>query len=473
MVYGEGFPAADDVDAHELTHAVNEHTANQFYYMQSGALNESFSDIFGETVDLTNGSGTDTPGVRWDMGEDIPGFGAGRNMMDPTIFGDPGKMSDGEFVCGDDYQIDVGGVHSNSGVPNHAYALMVDGGSYNGKTVTGMGLTKAGKIWYRTLASHLISSSDFLDAYNAVKQSCEDLIGVAGITAADCIEVGDALDAVEMSSPWPCTPAQGVFPSYCSPGEAPTLMHYWNVEQSSLPACPSGGVTSGWCVEQPSSLLGTYATSGIKSYWAYNAPSEGSWWVSINPGIGSLPAGSRMQFNHSHGFENFSTLAYYDGGVVEYSTNGGASWSDGGALITAGQAYGGTISSCCLNPLGGRSAFVADSWGYTASQLNLSSLSGQSFQYRFLIGTDSSMDEYGWFVDDIRIYTCGVCATSRVLDADYNGLASFYGATNSVEAGAGFVVGAMETVTLQAPEIRLTNNFEVHGDLTINNSTCP
>ena len=76
MVYGEGFSAADDVDAHELTHAVTERTASLFYYMQSGALNESFSDIFGETVDLTNGSGTDTAGVRWLLGEDVPGFGA-------------------------------------------------------------------------------------------------------------------------------------------------------------------------------------------------------------------------------------------------------------------------------------------------------------------------------------------------------------------------------------------------------------
>ena len=72
MVFGDGFPAADDVVAHELTHAVTETSANLFYYMQSGALNESFSDIFGETVDLANGGGTDTPGVRWLMGEDIP-----------------------------------------------------------------------------------------------------------------------------------------------------------------------------------------------------------------------------------------------------------------------------------------------------------------------------------------------------------------------------------------------------------------
>src|SRR5262249_33730160 len=130
MVYGNGFASADDVDAHELTHAVTEHSARLFYYMQSGALNESFSDIFGETVDLMNGAGTSPPAVRWLMGEDIPGIGAIRNMMNPNQFGDPGKTSDSaQFAC--QPSSDVGGVHTNSGVPNHAYALMVDGGTYN------------------------------------------------------------------------------------------------------------------------------------------------------------------------------------------------------------------------------------------------------------------------------------------------------------------------------------------------------
>ncbi|MGH9894522.1 MAG: M4 family metallopeptidase, partial [bacterium] len=87
MVYGEGFSVADDVDAHELTHAVTDFSAELFYYMQSGALNESFSDIFGETVDLTNAGGTDTPAVRWLLGEDVPVFGAVRNMMNPNAFG--------------------------------------------------------------------------------------------------------------------------------------------------------------------------------------------------------------------------------------------------------------------------------------------------------------------------------------------------------------------------------------------------
>ena len=198
MLYGEGFSRADDVVAHELTHGVTQYSANLFYYYQSGALNESFSDIFGETVDLTNGAGTDTPAVRWQIGEDLP-IGAIRNMMNPNAFGDPGRIGDPFFVCNggpSEPNADNGGVHTNSGVPNHAYALMVDGGTYNGFTVTGIGLTKAGKIQYRALTVYLNSASDFLDNYNALNQSCTDLVGTAGITAADCTQVKNALDAV-------------------------------------------------------------------------------------------------------------------------------------------------------------------------------------------------------------------------------------------------------------------------------------
>ncbi len=200
MFYGVGF-TADDVAGHELTHAVTEYTAGLFYYMQSGALNESYSDIFGETIDLLNGSGTDSPSVRWEVGEDIPGFGAIRDMADPTVFGDPGKLSDSEFFCGD---ADNGGVHFNSGVPNHAFALMVDGGAYNSKTITGIGLEHAGKIQYRALSTYLLSTSSFADNYDALLQSCTDLIGIDGISAATCDQVEASLDAVEMNAPWPC-----------------------------------------------------------------------------------------------------------------------------------------------------------------------------------------------------------------------------------------------------------------------------
>ncbi|MFP5247074.1 MAG: M4 family metallopeptidase, partial [Thermoanaerobaculia bacterium] len=214
MAFGSGF-TVDDVAAHELTHAVTEFSAGLYYYMQSGALNESYSDIFGETVDLLNGAGTDTPATRWLMAEDVNG-GAIRNMMDPGQFSDPGRMSDPNFFCTYNPQGDGGGVHSNSGVPNHAYALMVDGGSYNGFTITGIGLTKAGKIQYRALTTYLDQASNFIDNYNAVLSSCADLTGLFGISTGDCVQVKNALDAVEMDAPWGCAVVSNEAPPLCS-----------------------------------------------------------------------------------------------------------------------------------------------------------------------------------------------------------------------------------------------------------------
>ena len=118
-------------------------------------------------------------------------------------------------------------MHSNSGVPNHAYALMVDGGAFNGRTVTGIGLAKAGKIQYRTLTNYLTTGSNFLDNYRSLQQSCTDLIGTAGITAADCVSVKDALDAVEMSQAICAIPGE---PELCPAGQTRTDLFFDGLE---------------------------------------------------------------------------------------------------------------------------------------------------------------------------------------------------------------------------------------------------
>jgi hypothetical protein len=91
--------------------------------------------------------------------------------------------------------------------------------------------------------------------------------------------------------------------------------------------------------------------------------------------------------------------------VLEYTTNNGSTWNDAGPLIT-NNGYNGTISNSFGNPLGGRSAFVSESNGYISSRVNLSSLAGQNVRFRFRIGTDRSAADYGWFIDDVRVYTC-------------------------------------------------------------------
>lgn len=120
-----------DVVGHELTHGVTDFTSNLIYEDESGALNESFSDIMGSSMEFY----ADVSGLEpssslvpdWLIGEDfdlrgdtVPGF---RNMADPEEDDDPDHYS--ERYTGSQ---DNGGVHTNSGIPNHAYYLLVNGG---------------------------------------------------------------------------------------------------------------------------------------------------------------------------------------------------------------------------------------------------------------------------------------------------------------------------------------------------------
>jgi len=340
--------------------------------------------------------------VRWQLAEDLSGFGPLRNMMDPTLHGDPGKMSDPQFVCQTPGG-DAGGVHSNSGILNHAYALMVDGGTYNGRTVTGIGLTKAGKVAYRALDNYLVSASGFLDAYHAFRQACNDLVGTAGITLNDCGQVQTAMDAVELSNPWPCPGASPQAPALCPPGQVAANLFFDDLQ--------AGG--SNWGVESATVFgpnawfLGNFF--GTSETLHLFAPDQDvtthSRLVNVTPIV--LPAGARLQFNHAYGFENDSD-GFYDGAVLEYrNETGPGPWLDAGPLFAAGTNYDGTLSSSFGNPLGGRQAFAGHSFGYTGSQYDLSSLAGQNTRFAFRLGTDSSVGDYGWFLDDIRIYTCG------------------------------------------------------------------
>lgn len=412
MVYGAGLASADDVVGHEITHAVTERSAHLFYYMQSGALNESFSDIFGETIDLTNGAGTDTTPVRWKLGEDLPAsIGVIRDMRNPNSKNNPGKVSDPQFVCSD-VSFDQGGVHINSGVPNKAYTLMVDGGTYNGITVTKIGLNKAGKIQYRALTRYLISGSDFLDNYRALQRSCTDLVGTAGITAANCTQVKRALDAVEMSTP-ACE--QGAAPRLCPAGTTLVSLFKDTLEKLNSTKWSNPvitGVNNHWNIDNWfwEDCRGTggiycrgYATSGVRSFAGADIDVIGDSAVAMTINV-SLPATggtSYLYFNHAYDFE-----ATYDGGVLERSINGGATWRDVGALIKGGKDYDTTLSTCCGNPLGGRSAFTGTSFGYTSTRLNLSTLAGDNVRFRFRMGTDGDIAYPGWFIDDVHIYQC-------------------------------------------------------------------
>jgi Zn-dependent metalloprotease len=202
VVYGDDM-AADDVVGHEITHGVTEYTSGLIYYGQSGAINESFSDVWGEFIDQTNGSGNDLSSVKWLLGEDSA-LGVIRSMINPPTYGHPDKMSSPYFYTGSG---DNGGVHINSGVNNKAAYLMVDGGTFNGRNIIGIGLNKTAAVYYEAQAKLLTAGSNFNDLYYALIQACQNLIGGAdGITQNDCDQVKLAAEGVEMVLVAPPTP---------------------------------------------------------------------------------------------------------------------------------------------------------------------------------------------------------------------------------------------------------------------------
>jgi Zn-dependent metalloprotease len=179
MTYGDGngnntpFTALD-IAGHEISHGVTERTAGLIYQDESGALNESFSDIFGISVEFIN-----RPAVAdWVLGDDL-GFVV-RNMADPNSEGDPHTRNGNNWApLGG---ADNGGVHSNSGVQNFWFVLLTDGGSGtndNGDnyTVNSIGLNIAGAVAFRNLTVYLTQSSNYDDARFYAIRSAVDLYG--------------------------------------------------------------------------------------------------------------------------------------------------------------------------------------------------------------------------------------------------------------------------------------------------------
>lgn len=202
MIYGDGgrifrpLALGLDVVAHELTHGIIDNTAQLIYEGQSGALNESYADVFGVLIDSKD----------WTLGEDVvksPPYPTRvlRSMEDPNLGGnyDPRNPLGGvgQPAHADEYanlpisrRYDNGGVHINSGIPNHVAFLVGQA----------LGREKMGQIYYRTLTQYLTPSSDFFQAADATVQAAQDLYG-----ANDANVVRNAFAQVGISAGEPDT----------------------------------------------------------------------------------------------------------------------------------------------------------------------------------------------------------------------------------------------------------------------------
>lgn len=404
-VFGDGW-VADDIVAHEFGHGLTQHQSHLFYYWQSGAMNESFSDIWGELVDLTNGTGTDTPATRWLVSEDRVG-GAIRDMADPPARNDPDRVRSPLYHPGP-HSADNGGVHTNSGVNNKAAYLMVDGDTFNGVTVSPIGLDKTAAVYYEASESILTSASDYQDLGVALVQACNNLIGTFGITAGDCTEVSDATVATEMHL-LPDIPGQQEAAPTCAEGLEPTILFaddFENPAAGRWTATPAGtGTNTAWYYPQTTFGLSvlldpTYATSGDNNLFGYPGNDSADARMTMTDDV-PVPTGDPVYLRFERAYEFVDPA---DGGVVEYSTDGGGSWNDLGPLFDA-NGYSGTLPAG-PNPLAGREAFVGSTLGYGSSRADLTTLGGSSLRIRFRLGTNTGTILLGWVVDDVSIYQC-------------------------------------------------------------------
>lgn len=192
-----------DVIAHEWSHAVTETTSGLVYQLESGALNESFSDMMGAAFEFAHDT-LDTPD--WLMGENGRLTGDGfRDMQNPHAKGDPDT-----YGTSDPYWIDVNGctptnfndycgVHTNSGVGNKWYSLLSDGGIHNGVTVNGLGYDTAILIAYRANTVYWTATTDYAQAAVGTISAAHDL----DPSGAWEWEVAQAWNAVGVSTPNP------------------------------------------------------------------------------------------------------------------------------------------------------------------------------------------------------------------------------------------------------------------------------
>ncbi len=471
--YCPGFDA-DDVVSHEWSHAYTEYTHGLVYQYQSGALNESYSDIFGETYDLVNGiegplgasltegEYYENGGSRWVVGEDLSQAAATlllRDMWDPDNFGNPLGDSPGSVITSPNYYCadgDGGGVHTNSGVPNHAYAMLVDGKEFNGVVIPKIGMTKAAQIYLQAATHYQTPTTNFAQHADALDQSCQDLKGVAlkdvlgnlsteVIVPADCAAVAAAMVAVEMrQNPKEKCGYRNILqpeadtPAICPAGqfEFPDFKETWE----------TGSIPAGWTQSQ--NLAGDTEPQPFE--WVITssppAPHKGKAVFADNNGFGSCAPGgdtsasfsldtpeitvtdaaSFLKFTHYVQTENG-----YDGGNLKFSVNGAAfAIVPAEAFVHNGHSGAfedpplgpppfpadptGLVGGNNTNPLAGQIAWTGSdqgestgSWGTTIVDLAaLGAGSGAKIKFRYDYGQDGCGGNIGWFVDEVAVLHC-------------------------------------------------------------------
>ncbi|WP_322938525.1 M4 family metallopeptidase [Nocardioides bizhenqiangii] len=436
------------------------------------------SDIYGVMVTLEDGERFKTAGgpvsfdiaavpaptddtYRWLSGEADPAFGGAiRDMWNPNCYGHPGAVSDAEYHCDES---DSGGVHSNSGVVNRTFAILVDG--LDGK-VAPIGLDKAAWLFWYSQIHYLTPSSYFPDLADALEASCAALQGVTfekvtlgnpsdpdgsdggvvdpelvegGTTATDCNRVKDAIAETELRLD---PQEQCDWQPLLQPGNPSVCGDKFLTKTTYVEKFEDG--LAGWSQDEE---LGFAFSEGIP--WEVAEENDGPAGQGSNaafapdPVTGTcgapgdltsrnglispdiqVPRGRvpRLTFRHYMASE-----ATWDGGNVKVSVNGGAF-----ELVPA-DAYLFNAPGRELDPtqgtsMGGELAWtgtdggqLTGSWGKSIINLRGLADAGDTVNFRFDFGRDGCNGVDGWYVDNVKVQVCApkpVGTDTKVVDVD-------------------------------------------------------
>lgn len=278
-------------------------------------------------------------------------------------------------------------------------AFNAGGGTPAGGTYSGPGVTDNGNGTYTFnpavagVGVHTITYSTPATAC-AEASSASDTIEVTAALIIDCQD-----DMLVNTSTGFCsaivnfTPPQGI--AGCAAGNME------NFDTVSAPNLPSG-----WTTATNSGSNNNWRTVNTQSYSSPNSAfasnlSSVSLSSLTSPSYQIASTSAKLNFRL-----NYNTESGYDGAVLEYSTNGGSTWSDiltGGNSFASG-AYNGTLATGWSNPLPNRQAWTGNSNGFIQVQVNLSaSMNGQNVQFRWRMGSDSSSSSVGVWLDNVEV----------------------------------------------------------------------
>lgn len=382
MYFGDGW-VTSDVMAHELTHGVTSNTSNLFYIYQSGAINESQSDVFGEIVDLAANPDKQGTDAAWQVGDDIQNPGPFdtplRSMSDPPAEDQPDTMTSELYEADPEFR-DRGGVHTNSGIGNKAGYLIAEGGDFNGYTVEGLGLAKTFKIYW-TSQNLLTSGADYKDLFHVLPLSCRKNIGKEGtfVTEADCEQVDKAVRATEMYED--AAKAAPVATPYCDNGEvSPSYTIRWDKGLGGW--TPNGGVG-----RMKADLGVDYVNSGKDALGLFSQ-SGGPTSSSAKSSAKSIPANTMLRIDYS---TTFGLGEPTEGAKFALAYNDGSGWK--GAKNLPGVNQG---------------PWTSNSLGWSSAKYDLSGLEGKDVKFRFTVSGELGPQNAALAgVDNFKIYTCG------------------------------------------------------------------